>query len=392
MRDVIDSATHIVDSELFVIESQVNWLEMLSPTKNTLRWRTFQESGYKEVLPLTYPEISSNFNSIRRRLNDLPYAEIDNSIISALMKEKKEEICLQMDLIEERDCEGFMSTSISLFGGARPHLLRTAYEIMRKVPHEHWDEEIVGAKELKDTAVKVGEEYKEAYPDFNFGVHIIEDLNSAMMVNHGELYLARDLEIPRSRMRALIAHEVEVHVITRHNGRHQPLRQLECGLAYYDSLQEGLATLSEYITGNLPAKRLRMLAARVIAVDMAIHDCSIKEIFERLYEEYNMDPHDAFDTAVRAKRGGGLTKDAVYLEGLCELLDILSTGEDITPLFMGKFALDQREMLYKLLRQGILKEPQILPSFLSGERGKQNLEQLRDIEITQLFHPRGAEQ
>ena len=67
--------------------------------------------------------------------------------------------------------------------------------------------------------------------------------------------------MPEERVDPLIQHEVGTHTITRFNGRCQPLDTLECGLADYDALQEGIAVLAEYMAGNMPPSRLRVLAA-----------------------------------------------------------------------------------------------------------------------------------
>ncbi len=230
------------------------------------------------------------------------------------------------------------------------------------------------------------EAYQKKRKDFHFEINVVEDLNSMMMVDHGDLYLAKSVKAPKSRVRPLIAHEVEVHIVTRYNGSCQPLKQFESGLAYYDALQEGLAALSEYMTGNLPGKRLRMLAARVVAVDMALKDHDIKEIFSNLYEEHGLDPEDAFDTAVRSKRGGGLTKDAVYLEGLWDLMSYLKAGGEMEPLFVGKYALEQREMIKKLLAQGTIFPPKILPEFITSKEGRETIDKIRELDLAELYH------
>jgi hypothetical protein len=60
---------------------------------------------------------------------------------------------------------------------------------------------------------------------------------------------------------------------------------------------------------------------------------------------------------VRAFRGGGLTKDAVYLAGLSDILDYLAEGEPFEDLFIGKFALSQLDTLRELVEQGWVHRP-----------------------------------
>src|SRR5690606_41302177 len=93
----------------------------------------------------------------------------------------------------------------------------------------------------------------------------------------------------------------------RHTGGRQLLCQLPVGLADYARLQEGVGVLAEYRAGYLPGERLRVLAARVVATDMAMQGCGVPEIFDLLHNTHGMPTDDAFDVAVRALRGGGLT-------------------------------------------------------------------------------------
>lgn len=378
--------TKQIDDELYKIESEINWLSMLSPLDNDERWNHFLDSNFNDVLPLRYPELKKDYKDICKRLDALPFDKIENSILHALLHEKKEELDMQVDLVKERDLEGFLANSISLFGGTTPSLIEEAHNILTMTPSKKKEEEEANVEDFIEETIKVREFYQSIEPSFDFKIHVVNDLNSSMMVNQGELYLARSLHVPKSRIKALIAHEVEVHIITHYNGRHQPLKQLETGLAYYDSLQEGLACLSEYLAGNLPAHRLRILAARVIAVNLAIQEKSIKEIFDTLYGTYDLDAEDAFDTAVRAKRGGGLTKDACYLEGLRELTSYLRNGDEIDLLFLGKFALSQRYLINKLIKEEVLRPPKLLPRFITSNEGREQFDKAKNIPLTKLFH------
>ena len=93
----------------------------------------------------------------------------------------------------------------------------------------------------------------------------------------------------------------------------------------------------------------------------------------------------AFDTALRAKRGGGLTKDALYLKGLSELLAYLHHDGDMEILFLGKFAMKQLHSLEKLLVEGIISPPDIIPQFLTQKSAQKRLERVRSIPLTSLY-------
>lgn len=117
-------------------------------------------------------------------------------------------------------------------------------------------------------------------------------------------------------LNALIHHELGVHMVTSINADRQPLKVLKLGLPGNTHTQEGgLAILCEYLSGNFPLQRLKTLALRVITVDKMVRGDSFSETFNHLVTEHRLDKNDAFTITARAYRGGGFTKDYLYLKG-----------------------------------------------------------------------------
>ena len=201
----------------------------------------------------------------------------------------------------------------------------------------------------------------------------------------GNFHVAYDYRTSRHRVGPLIAHEIGTHAVTRHNGQQQPLHTLAGGLSDYDVLQEGLAVLAEYLAGYLPPDRLRLLAARVVAAHMAVEERKGPEIYSCLVDDHQIRSKEAFDTAVRAKRGGGLTKDALYLKGLAELLAYLHHDGEFDILFLGKFALKQLPSLKKLIGEGILHPPELLPAYCRDDGAVQRLARARNLPLEALY-------
>ena len=385
MTEPLEPAARLTDAELFAIEVEIDWLTALSPTNNHERWEAFQASGYRRAPELTYPELACDPVELRQRLSALPLAEIRHPLIGALLREKARELDRQVDLVDLRGTEGFVAASIALFGAPDPALIAQATEILDTIPPNAPVAADADAHDLARAAEQARAAYRATDPDFDFGIHVRADINSSLMVNHGDLWIDADTTVPRGRIAALIAHEVGTHVVTRHNGRAQPLRQLESGLAHYDPLQEGLAALAEWQAGCLPAWRLRQLSARVTAADAAVKGARLEDIYADLHEGRGLAPHAAFDTAVRAKRGGGLTKDAVYLKGLADLLVWLAEGHDLQPLFAGKFALEHLQSLTALAEEGLVRLPVVMPHHLTAEGCADRLETARATPLTRFF-------
>lgn len=379
-----------VDAALMRMDGEIDWLMLLSPIHNDRLWSEFEASGRTRIPGFEYRECEVDLHAQRERLLALPMENVESHLLQGLLSEKQRELDRQLELVRLRGTDGFIGASIDLFGDVEPSLLSLAREILDQVPvaepldHDAGLDEVVAAAEA-DFAW-----YRERVPDFTSRIVVDDDLASLLMVSQGDLYIARDIRIPRARVQPLIQHEVGTHVVTRHNGRRQALKQLECGLAHYDPLQEGLAVLAEYLSGFLPPERLRILAARVIATDMALHDEDVPAIFHCLHDQHGLSTGDAFDVAVRARRGGCLTKDAVYLRGLRDLLAYLQEGGPFERLFVGKFALAHNVMLDRLIDEGWVREPELLPRYWSTPEANHRLARARTIPVSSLFQKEPA--
>ena len=77
-----------------------------------------------------------------------------------------------------------------------------------------------------------------------------------------------------------------------------------------------MGVLAEFLVGGLTRPRLRLLAARVLAVQQMLEGAAFQEVFQELDREHFFERRIAFTIAMRVFRGGGLTKDLVYLRGL----------------------------------------------------------------------------
>lgn len=374
-----------VDIELAKIDSQVDWLTYLSPVDNDANWQTFKDCHFSTEPNLRYLPIPEHYARLKKQVRNVPVDDVEEPALHALFFEKRMELELQIDLVLMRNTPGFIPISVGLFGGAEPSLLHLAKQILHQVPLDDGPPDNSHCEDLVAAANNEFAQYRQREANFNAKVLVMDDLNSMMMVHNGDFKIARSVHLPKERILPLIAHEVGTHVVTRYNGKCQPIKLFEYGLADYDPLQEGLGTLAEYLAGYLPPRRLRTIAARVVATELALNRKSIVEIFQALHEEYKLPVDDAFDVAVRASRGGGLTKDSVYLRGMRELLAYLADGGDINFLYLGKFAIGQRASVNALLQQGWLQPAKLLPRHLLDEKSQQRLARVRNLELRQLF-------
>jgi hypothetical protein len=122
---------------------------------------------------------------------------------------------------------------------------------------------------------------------------------------------------------------------------------------------------------------MRILAARVVAARHLLDGASFIDTFRTLDRNYEFSQRTAYTIAMRIYRGGGLTKDAVYLRGLLQILRYLREGGDLEPLFVGKLASAHLPLVFELSLREIIKPPALQPRYLEHANAQKKLERLR---------------
>ncbi len=354
-----------LDRQLTEIEESFSLLLLVAPVNiNNIR-STFFESGFKNVPEYHYRLLPVDPDRLKRKLFNLRIDEIDDPALAYLYSEKREELDKQLSMLKERGTRNFFYSSIRLFHGVEKDLKKEAEDILSILPEEQEPDpsQLIGSLEFKDLVQREFDLFKEQDPDFKSQVHIKEDLN-IMMVSQGEFYLPKNYRLTRNEANGLLQHEIGTHVLTYYNGSKQPLTQLRTGLADYDTLQEGIAVMSEFLCGSLTPNRLRTLAGRVIAGDALMQGCDFREMFDLLKNTYGFNKDRAFNIVSRMFQGGGFLKDIIYLKGFVQLRHYLNSGGDLELLLAGKFALHHVNIIRELIERGILLPPAIRPRYL----------------------------
>ena len=383
----LDKPTLQVDKVLAEISSAMDFLLRVTPVNSQSAFKKFEESHFAEAPAFTYRLIAIDPEVTKRKLYDLPIDQIQDPTLAYILRDKRLEIEKQLIMLEERGSKNFRFTGESLYGGVAPHVLQIAQDILKTFPV---NEKTAGIEkynchQFSAYAKKEIAYYQEKFPKLNLGLEIRPDI-AGVMVSKSKLLISEDLNMDAKRTDALIQHEVATHILTFCNGSMQPLRQMHAGFAGYDKLQEGIAVLAEYLVGGLTKNRLRLLAARVVAVEKMTRGKGFVEVFHLLKDEYNFPTKTAYFITMRVYRGGGLTKDAVYLSGLLELLDYIKDGGEMDLLYSGKFNNNHIPLIKELIFRNVVKKP-LPPRFMERESAKERLAQLRKgIEIKDLIN------
>ena len=211
-------------------------------------------------------------------------------------------------------------------------------------------------------------------------VEIVDDLSANALASPKLIRIRKTACFTDLDAQQLINHEAHIHVATSINGLNQPhLKILAAGHPGTTKTQEGLAVFSEYITNSIDLDRLRRLADRIIAIQMAIDGADFLQVYHYFVQRIGNESQ-AYENSRRVFRGGVLTggapftKDGVYLEGLIRVHNFLKAiaangrADCLKLLFCGKLDIEDMPVIYKLEKMGLCKAPKYLPPWVKDAR------------------------
>ena len=207
----------------------------------------------------------------------------------------------------------------------------------------------------------------------HFRTRLTPDLSADASAGGATINIRGDAKFTEWEIRLLEVHEGWVHLATTLNGRGQPW----CSFLGKNSpsatvTQEGLAILTEILTGVSHPQRLLRLANRIEAVGMVEEGADFLDVY-RFYLEQAECPRTSYQHAHRVFRGGlpagcgPFTKDLGYTRGLIQLLELIDRAEragqltEIGLLFCGKTCVSELPNLAQLADEGVIKEPEFIP-------------------------------
>ncbi len=377
-REGIDHVTHRVDQRISAVSRSFDFLLEVTPINTQEAWRAFEAEGCTRPPRFLYRPATVDPPLAKRTLYDIEVEQVEDLEVGALLREKQLELDRRITMVQDRGTRRFLLESLQLYGPVEPALLGLARRILGTVLPE--ERPAVEPLEARTIAARAREEiaaYSDQVSDFQPAVHLRSDVGAGLMVAQGSLLVATGARVPEWRLDALLQHEIGTHLVTWYNGTCQPLALLRDGLAGYEGFQEGLSVLAEHLVGGLTRARLRLLAGRVIAAHTVIEGADFLETWHHLRGEHAFDAHTAFVTAMRVHRGGGFTKDAIYLRGLARVLRVLAAGASEDSLWIGKIASRHLPIVEALRDRSLLRAPPLRPRFLERPEARERLATLR---------------
>jgi uncharacterized protein (TIGR02421 family) len=343
-----------IDHNIDDLVKKIELLAYVNPTNIEEEKERFFASKYLTDPVFKYPEINFDRFKLHRELFAQSLEAIEDKDIKQLYEDI---IYAYSGLIQciETIGEGkkFYYNSLHSFGTPTENDVENAKFIL------HFEEEdvkldIFQPKYNAEEAEAFFKNYSKRY-DFSYNITKSDKMSAIAMVlnNRKTLVLNTNHTYSDNEIAVLTNHEIGIHMVTAMNGLLHPLKIFSHGFPNYEETQEGLAVFSEYMSNNLTVKRLKELAYRVIAVDSLAKGYSFSKTFRMLHNQYDLNREQSFYTTVRAHRGGGFTKDYLYLTGLKKVYDYYKQGKDLKLLLTGKISLEYLSIIESLTEKGL---------------------------------------
>jgi len=352
----------VVDRQLAEISEKFRFLLDLTPVNAREARERFLASADEEP-EFQYRTLEDEPEVLRAEVAAVDVESVADHTLAHLVQAKRRELDLQIEMLATRGTSEFRALAIDLYGTVSPALLTEAEALLRALDGATPpSSDCLGAKEMARVAEQELDHYRDLAPDLSAHVEIRADVAGVMVAN-GDLLISPAARVSRSRVGALLQHEIGTHVLTYVNGCHQPLRLLAAGLAGYEETQEGLALFAEWLCGGLTPARLRQVAARVVAVHRMVEGETFRNVHDELVAT-GFSPTGAFAVTMRVFRSGGLTKDLVYLRGLADIVSHVHARNDLDVLWLGKMPLTAVPLLEELRDRSAVAEPLLRPRYL----------------------------
>ncbi len=342
-----------IDANLDRLVKKIELLNYINPTNIEQEKRNFFSSKYNLSPNFHYRKIDFNAHKLQQ---DLFSQDIDSIRDEETRAFYRDVIYDYSGLIECIETIGkgskFYYNSLKSFGTPTEKDVENARFILH-FKDEAYNQEMFPVFNATE-ASQYFEEFTRRY-DFPFKLKFSNKISAAAMVqnNTQTLLLKKNHRFSANQLKVLANHEIGVHLVTTYNGMEQPLKIFKNGFPKNVETQEGLAVFSEYMSGCLTLYRLKELSYRVLAIDSLRKGCNFCDTFDLLHNQYKLNREEAYNITLRAHRGGGFTKDYLYLTGLKKIYDFFQKDKNLDSLLAGKVALEQVDIVNKWQKEGV---------------------------------------
>ena len=344
-----------IDRNLDRLNKGIELLTYLNPLNSEKEKQKFYASKFTEVPQFRYPKRKFNAFKLQQGLFLNNLEDINDHHIRTLYQSiiyYYSNVLQCSDVIGEK--KKFFYNSLRLYGAPKEKDVQNAKFIIHFKNLHQEDPKVYSALD----AIAYFENFVKRY-DFHMNIKLSNSIAADAMVSNKlqTLFVKKNARFSENQLQTLANHEIGVHMVTTFNGLNQPLKIFSNGFPKNVETQEGLAVFSEYMSGALTLGRLKTLAYRVIAADSLTDGYDFADTFDLLHNQYKLDRDKAYIISLRVHRGGGFTKDFLYLTGLKKVYDYYQQHGDLSIFLTGKVSLEHQSSLMRMLDLGLVHKP-----------------------------------
>lgn len=346
-----------LDQKLFALCKNIETLNFINPINLAVQRNKFLKKNSYISPSFNYKQLDINPYKFREQLYKLPVDDVADADIQQLYRHVIDNLASKIDLLTTIGTDDFVYNSLKYYGEPSQKDIANAQFLLHLNTDQNADKiEMLTA----DEAVHYFKEQAQSW-GLKCRVEKSSKIVAKAMVNNEKalLLINKDALFDKKEIHAYAYHELGIHMLTTINAKKHPLKVFGLGLTGNTHTQEGLALYSEYCSGSLTVNRLQTIALRVIAVKYMLEHGNFVKTYHALINEFNLEKDFAFTLTTRVYRGGGFTKDYLYLKGF---RDVLNVAQDnvLDNLLVGKTGLLDFNVTNEIVERGMISKPQSL--------------------------------
>lgn len=355
-----------LDKKLYQLCKKIETLHFINPVNLASEKKKFFNRRSLQAPEFRYKQLNINPYQFREQLYKLPVDDILDADIKQLYRHIIDNLATKIDLLTSVGSDDFLYNSLKYYGEPEVQDIKNANFILHAPELNSPEQADINAEDAVDYFKTVAKDW---------GLDCKVELSSkavakAMVDNHKRLLLInKDAKFTKTELVAFAHHELGIHMVTTLNAKKQPLKLFSLGLMGNTHTQEGLAIYSEYCSGNLTLARLKTLALRVLAVKYMLQHNNFLQTYQTLVAEHQVEKELAFTLTTRVYRGGGFTKDFLYLRGFSDIVKLAKEGKPIEHLLVGKTGMLDFPIISELIEREMLTEPKSLFDLTYKDKG-----------------------
>ncbi len=349
----------------------------------------------KELEDVTVPfgvNVKAKRMAMDEFLRDLSHADLPK-VLKQIFTRRVEDYHTLLSMMENFDNVFFYDHCTKLYGTSHQSTQNNSFlYFLEKIPDFCVPD--VSSQKLKGHAAMdyLKRRLMETFSDTDVDVKPSSSLLSDSSAGRKVLKLNPHKEYTTQALDVFLVHEGWAHLGTSLNGASQSQHPwLATWSPRSTFLQEGLAILTELITGCMTHERWNRVMLRHLATSMAERGSNIQDVYAFL-RHHQMDDLDAFKLTLRVFRGvpldGGMafTKELLYLHGLVQLLYHMKFYQaDLRSIWVGKLSFEEHVILLGNWQEMNLNL-RYFPMELEDPQVQMRLKKLQDLAFSLFQH------